>query len=62
MQRQTMGHLKIVVEKDDVIHIGENIKLMLADDKLNRATVVIDAPKEMRITRQNYQKEKDNVK
>lgn len=57
-----MGHLKIVIEKDDAIHIGENIKLKLADDKLNRATVVIDAPKEMRITRQNYQKEKDNVK
>jgi len=57
-----MGHLKIVVEKDDAIHIGEEIKLKLADDRLNRATVVIDAPREMRITRENYQKEKDNDK
>lgn len=57
-----MGYLKIVVEKDDAIHIGEEIKLKLADDRLNRATVVIDAPREMHITRENYQKEKDNDK
>lgn len=43
--------LKLAMNQGEFIKIGEDIKIQLAADSVNRVNILIDAPKELNIKR-----------
>ena len=49
--------LKLTMVQGETINIGDNIQIQLASDTVYRAKILIDAPKEVAVTREHAEKE-----